>query len=83
MNHTFTVTLYQGKTISHLNAKKEEKKQPTILDTTQSTANITNISIHLFTTRKSMNRFYPVEESQPTAETIPHVSTTSAAFETQ
>ena len=53
MNHTFTVTLYQGKNnkLSKRKFKKEEKKkekkQPTILDTTQSTANITSISIYI------------------------------------
>ena len=53
-NHTFTVTLYQGKTKSHLNTnlkKKEKKKgkikQPSILDRTQSIANITRISIYV------------------------------------
>ena len=38
-----------GKTISHLKAsyKKKKKRQPTILDTTQSTANITSINIYI------------------------------------
>ena len=48
-NQIFTVTLYQGRTVSHLNAslKRKRKKKPTILDTTQSTANITSISIYV------------------------------------
>ena len=42
-----SVTLYQGKTISYLNTSLK-KRQPTILDTTQSTANTTSISIYIW-----------------------------------
>ena len=45
-----SVTLYQGKTISHLKAslKKERKKQQlTFLDTRQSPADITSMSIYI------------------------------------
>ena len=56
MNHTFAVNLYQGKNNKSSKRKfkkeekekrKKEKKQPSILDTTQSTANVTSISIYI------------------------------------
>ena len=50
--HSQLLYINWGKTVSHLNAnlkekKKRKEKKPTVLDTTQSTTNITSISIYI------------------------------------
>ena len=54
VNHTgspqdesYIHSLYQGKTVSHLNTSLKKKQQPTILVTAQQAANIIGISIYI------------------------------------